>query len=121
MDVDAMILASRIHIDKKTGLQDAETMGRVLCEANAQVPVIASASEGLQVSLSMSTTDFSSKPTTLILFVCNSRDCAMNRCSVDDSLKLDKPGLRLASIGPSSWMHMRMSLKKWLYESLVLN
>ena len=45
---DAMILASRIHIDPKTGLQDAETMGRVLCEANAaQVPVLASASGGI--------------------------------------------------------------------------
>ncbi len=32
---DFFVLASRVQIDPTTGLRDAETMGRVLCEANA--------------------------------------------------------------------------------------
>lgn len=45
---DLFVLPSRIHIDPITGLRDAETMGRVLCEANAaSVPIIASNSGGI--------------------------------------------------------------------------
>ena len=32
---DVFVLASRVQVDPTTGLRDAETMGRVLCEANA--------------------------------------------------------------------------------------
>jgi len=42
------VLASRLVFDQKTGNCDAETMGRVLCEANAcGVPVIAARSGGI--------------------------------------------------------------------------
>lgn len=45
---DAFVLASRVHVDQTTGLRDAETMGRALCEANAAgVPVAASRSGGI--------------------------------------------------------------------------
>lgn len=42
------VLPSRDHVHKRTGLRDVETMGRVLCEANAAgVPVIASRTGGV--------------------------------------------------------------------------
>lgn len=45
---DYFVLASRITTHRVSGLQDAETMGRVLCEANAAgVPVLASRSGGI--------------------------------------------------------------------------
>jgi glycosyltransferase involved in cell wall biosynthesis len=45
---DAFVLASRLHVDPMTGIVDAETMGRVLCEANAAgVPVLAARSGGI--------------------------------------------------------------------------
>ncbi len=45
---DQFVLASREHIHPITGLRDVETMGRVLCEANAaSVPVIAARSGGI--------------------------------------------------------------------------
>ena len=45
---DQFVLASREHLDARTGLKDVETMGRVLCEAHAAgVPVIASRSGGI--------------------------------------------------------------------------
>jgi len=45
---DVFILASTVYRDPLTGVRDAETMGRVLCEANAAgLPVIASASGGI--------------------------------------------------------------------------
>jgi len=45
---DAFVLASRVHQHEATGLRDAETMGRVLCEANAAgVPVVAANSGGI--------------------------------------------------------------------------
>lgn len=45
---DQFVLASREHVDPRTGLRDVETMGRVLCEANAAgVPVIASRTGGI--------------------------------------------------------------------------
>jgi len=45
---DVFILASTVYRDPITGVRDAETMGRVLCEANAAgVPVIASSSGGI--------------------------------------------------------------------------
>lgn len=45
---DVFVLASREHVDPRTGLRDVETMGRVLCEAHAAgVPVIASRSGGI--------------------------------------------------------------------------
>lgn len=45
---DLFILASRVYRDPLTGLEDAETMGRVLCEANAaETPIIASRSGGI--------------------------------------------------------------------------
>lgn len=45
---DAFVLASRVHEDPRTGLRDAETMGRVLLEANsAGLPVIAARSGGI--------------------------------------------------------------------------
>jgi phosphatidyl-myo-inositol dimannoside synthase len=45
---DQFILASREHVDPRTGLRDVETMGRVLCEAHAAgVPVIAARSGGI--------------------------------------------------------------------------
>lgn len=45
---DAFVLASRIQVNQVTGLRDAETMGRVLCEANAAgIPVIAARSGGI--------------------------------------------------------------------------
>jgi len=45
---DLFVLASRESIDKKTGLKDVETMGRVLCEANAAgIAVLASRTGGV--------------------------------------------------------------------------
>jgi phosphatidylinositol alpha-1,6-mannosyltransferase len=45
---DYFVLASRVTTHPVTGLQDAETMGRVLCEANAAgIPVLASRSGGI--------------------------------------------------------------------------
>lgn len=45
---DYFVLASRVTTHRASGLQDAETMGRVLCEANAAgVPVLASRSGGI--------------------------------------------------------------------------
>ena len=45
---DQFVLASREHVDPRTGLRDVETMGRVLCEAHAAgVPVIAARSGGI--------------------------------------------------------------------------
>jgi phosphatidylinositol alpha-1,6-mannosyltransferase len=45
---DYFVLASRVTTHRVSGLQDAETMGRVLCEANAAgLPVIASRSGGI--------------------------------------------------------------------------
>lgn len=45
---DYFVLASRITTHRVSGLEDAETMGRVLCEANAAgVPVLASRSGGI--------------------------------------------------------------------------
>lgn len=42
------VLASRVQHNPLTGLRDAETMGRVLCEANAAgLPVVASRSGGI--------------------------------------------------------------------------
>jgi glycosyltransferase involved in cell wall biosynthesis len=45
---DLFILASRESVNKTTGTRDVETMGRVLCEANAAgIPVVASRSGGI--------------------------------------------------------------------------
>jgi glycosyltransferase involved in cell wall biosynthesis len=45
---DQFLLASREHVDPGTGLRDVETMGRVLCEANAAgLPAIAARSGGI--------------------------------------------------------------------------
>ena len=45
---DYFVLASRVTTHRVSGLQDAETMGRVLCEANAAgLPVLASRSGGI--------------------------------------------------------------------------
>lgn len=45
---DAFVLASKESVNPYTGTRDVETMGRVLCEANAAgLPVIASASGGI--------------------------------------------------------------------------
>ena len=45
---DLFVLASREYVRRRTGLRDAETMGRVLCEANAaRLPVLAARSGGI--------------------------------------------------------------------------
>jgi glycosyltransferase involved in cell wall biosynthesis len=45
---DQFVLASREALDPRTGLRDVETMGRVLCEANASgTPVVAARSGGI--------------------------------------------------------------------------
>lgn len=45
---DIFVLASTVYQDRTTGLRDAETMGRVLCEANAAgLPIIATRSGGI--------------------------------------------------------------------------
>ncbi|MBW2732667.1 MAG: glycosyltransferase family 4 protein [Deltaproteobacteria bacterium] len=43
---DLFVLASRVQHDQATGLRDAETMGRVLCEANAAGVVTLAARSG---------------------------------------------------------------------------
>jgi glycosyltransferase involved in cell wall biosynthesis len=45
---DLFVLASKEHTNPRTGAKDIETMGRVLCEANASgIPVLASNSGGI--------------------------------------------------------------------------
>jgi phosphatidylinositol alpha-1,6-mannosyltransferase len=45
---DLFVLASRVHVSGAAGRRDVETMGRVLCEANAAgVPVVATRSGGI--------------------------------------------------------------------------
>ncbi|MFN2454130.1 MAG: glycosyltransferase family 4 protein [Pyrinomonadaceae bacterium] len=45
---DLFALTSRVHCNPLTGIKDVETMGRVLCEANAAaIPVVASKSGGI--------------------------------------------------------------------------
>jgi glycosyltransferase involved in cell wall biosynthesis len=45
---DVFVLASRVQVDPISGQRDAETMGRVLCEANAaSIPVLAARSGGI--------------------------------------------------------------------------
>jgi phosphatidylinositol alpha-1,6-mannosyltransferase len=45
---DCFVLASRDHVHPRTGLRDVETMGRVLCEANAAgLPVIGAETGGI--------------------------------------------------------------------------
>jgi phosphatidyl-myo-inositol dimannoside synthase len=45
---DIFVLASTVFQDPVTGLKDAETMGRVLCEANAAgIPIVATRSGGI--------------------------------------------------------------------------
>lgn len=45
---DVFVLASREHVHAASGLRDVETMGRVLCEANAAgVPVVATRTGGV--------------------------------------------------------------------------
>ena len=45
---DVFVLASRVQVDPISGQRDAETMGRVLCEANAaRIPVLAARSGGI--------------------------------------------------------------------------
>jgi phosphatidyl-myo-inositol dimannoside synthase len=45
---DLFVLASRVYVNPRLGIRDAETMGRVLCEANAAgIPVVASRSGGI--------------------------------------------------------------------------
>jgi glycosyltransferase involved in cell wall biosynthesis len=45
---DLFVLSSREVVDPRTGLRDAETMGRVLCEASAcGLPVVSTASGGI--------------------------------------------------------------------------
>jgi phosphatidyl-myo-inositol dimannoside synthase len=45
---DLFVLASRTCYNRRTGTKDVETMGRVLCEANAAgIPIIASNSGGI--------------------------------------------------------------------------
>ena len=45
---DLFVLASREYVHRRTGQRDAETMGRVLCEANAaSLPVLAARSGGI--------------------------------------------------------------------------
>lgn len=45
---DLFVLTSRVHCNPLTGIKDVETMGRVLCEANAaSIPVVASRSGGI--------------------------------------------------------------------------
>ncbi len=47
-NADCFVLASREHVHPRTGMRDVETMGRVLCEANAAgVPVIAARTGGV--------------------------------------------------------------------------
>lgn len=48
LEADAFVLASRVEHEPRTGRRDAETMGRVLCEANAAgLPVLAARSGGI--------------------------------------------------------------------------
>lgn len=45
---DIFVLASREHVHRGSGLRDVETMGRVLCEANAAgIPVVATRTGGV--------------------------------------------------------------------------
>lgn len=91
---DIFVLASRIQIDTRTGVRDAETMGRVLCEANAAgIPIVAGRSGGIPSVIQHGING--------LLFTPDDMDdlcrCIVSiRSSVDLAQTLHDNGLRLA-------------------------
>jgi len=71
---DVFALASRVHLNRLSGLRDAETMGRVLCEANAaEVAVMAARSGGIPSVVEHQTNGLLFEPDNIADFVATAR------------------------------------------------
>ncbi len=91
---DLFVLASREEINSRNGLRDAETMGRVLCEANAAgLPVVASRSGGIPSVITHQLNGLLFEPDDLSSFICQ-----VKRIFTDKILarRLVKSGLEIA-------------------------
>jgi phosphatidyl-myo-inositol dimannoside synthase len=91
---DLFVLASREYVHARTGLRDAETMGRVLCEANAAgIPVLAARSGGIPSVVTDGENGRLFTPDDLADFLAKTREL---RASPDLRVRLASNGVALA-------------------------